>query len=171
MIIETMIIYNGQHKDLTKPDYLIVLGAGLKGSEIKTSLKYRLDTALEFNKMYPDLKIIVSGGQGPDEDISEAEAMKNYLISHGIDEKLIIMENNSTNTYENFLFTKEILDKTTNKNDYTLTVVSNGFHMYRSKYLGRKVGFNCLGYPAPSEALTSFNFYIREFFGVIKAYF
>lgn len=170
IVIEGMILYNGQHKDLTKPDYLLVLGAGLKGHEIKTSLKHRLDTTLEFNKIYPDLKIIVSGGQGPDEDISEAKAMKDYLTSHGIDENLIIMEDNSTNTYENFLFTKDVLDKITNKNDYTLTIISNGFHMYRAKYLGEKVGFKCLGYPAPSEALTSFNFYIREFFGVIKAY-
>nr|WP_243177773.1 YdcF family protein [Clostridium hominis] len=148
----------------------MVLGAGLRGSKISTSLLYRLETAVEYNKLYPDVKIIVSGGQGPDEDISEAKAMKDYLISKGIDESLIISEDKSTNTYENFLFTKKILEDETGEEDFTVTVISNNFHMYRAKYLGKQVGFECLGYPAPSHAASSFIFYTREFFGVIKAY-
>ncbi|MBC5630736.1 YdcF family protein [Clostridium sp. NSJ-6] len=170
IIIEGVIIYNGHHYDKERPDYLMVLGAGLRGSKISTSLLYRLETAVEYNKLYPDVKIIVSGGQGPDEDISEAKAMKDYLISKGIDESLIISEDKSTNTYENFLFTKKILEDETGEEDFTVTVISNNFHMYRAKYLGKQVGFECLGYPAPSHAASSFIFYTREFFGVIKAY-
>lgn len=170
IIIEGVIIYNGHHYDKERPDYLMVLGAGLRGSKISASLLYRLDTAVEYNKLYPDVKIIVSGGQGPDEDISEAKAMKDYLISKGIDESLIISEDKSTNTYENFLFTKKILEDETGEEDFTVTVISNNFHMYRAKYLGEQVGFECLGYPAPSHAASSFIFYTREFFGVIKAY-
>ena len=170
LAVESVIIYNGHHYDTEKPDYLMVLGAGLRGSQISASLQYRLDTAIEYNKLYPDVKIIVSGGQGPDEDISEAKAMKDYLVSHGIDENLIISEDKSTNTYENFLFTKKLLEEDSNKSDITLTVISNNFHMYRAKYLGKLVGFNCLGYPAPSHKASSFIFHTREFFGVIKAY-
>lgn len=170
IIIEGIIIYNGHHYDKERPDYLMVLGAGLRGSKISTSLLYRLETAVEYNKLYPDLKIIVSGGQGPDEDISEAKAMKDYLVSQGIDENLIISEDKSTNTYENFLFTKELLKSETGKDDFTVTVISNDFHMYRAKYLGEQVGFECLGYPAPSHKASSFIFHTREFFGVIKAY-
>lgn len=170
IIIEGIIIYNGHHYDKERPDYLMVLGAGLRGSKISTSLLYRLETAVEYNKLYPDVKIIVSGGQGPDEDISEAKAMKDYLVSQGIDDSLIISEDKSTNTYENFLFTKELLEAETGKDDITVTVISNNFHMYRAKYLGEQVGFECLGYPAPSHAASSFIFHTREFFGVIKAY-
>lgn len=170
IIIEGVIIYNGHHYDTEKPDYLLVLGAGLRGSKISTSLLYRLETAVEYNKLYPDVKIIVSGGQGPDEDISEAKAMKNYLVNQGIDENLIISEDKSTNTYENFLFTKRLLENETGKEDFTVTVISNNFHMYRAKFLGKHVGFKCLGYPAPSHVASSFIFYTREFFGVIKAY-
>ena len=90
--IDGIIFYHGHHYDKEKPDYVIVLGAGLRGSEISASLLYRLNSALEFNKLYPDVKIIVSGGQGPGEDLTEAEAMKNYLISNGIDKELIIKE-------------------------------------------------------------------------------
>lgn len=170
IIIEGIIIYNGHHYDKERPDYLMVLGAGLRGSKISTSLLYRLETAVEYNRLYPDVKIIVSGGQGPDEDISEAKAMKDYLVSQGIDESLIISEDKSTNTYENFLFTKKILEDETGEEDFTITVISNNFHMYRAKYLGEQVGFECLGYPAPSHVASSFIFHTREFFGVIKAY-
>lgn len=170
IIIEGMIIYEGHHKDSKTPDYLIVLGAGLRGEYISRSLRYRLDTAIEFNKENPDVKIIVSGGQGSGETITEALAMKRYLVGNGVDEDIIISEDKSTNTYENFLFTKDLLKKEFGDKDYTLTVVTNDFHMYRAKYLGRKVGFKCLGYPAPSDISTTLNFHVREFFGVIKAY-
>ena len=170
IIIEGIIIYNGHHYDKDRPDYLMVLGAGLRGSKISTSLLYRLETAVEYNKLYPDVKIIVSGGQGPDEDITEASAMKAYLIEHGIDEGLIITEDKSTNTYENFFFTKQLLEDETGKEDFTITVISNNFHMYRAKYLGEQLGIRCLGYPAPSHIGTILVFYVREFFGVIKAY-
>lgn len=170
IIIEGIIIYNGFHIDKEKPDYLMVLGAGLRGSTISTSLRYRLDTAIEYNKLYPDVKIIVSGGQGPDEDRTEASAMEEYLINNGIDKAMIISEDKSTNTYENFVFTKEVLEDTNNKDNITLTVISNNFHMYRAKFLGEQVGFECLGYPAPSHISTTPVFYVREFFGVLKAY-
>lgn len=169
-VIEGRIIYEGHHFDREKPDYLMVLGAGLRGDKISTALLYRLEAAIKFNEQYPDVKIIVSGGQGEGEDMTEALAMKNYLVSHGIDKNLIISEDKSTNTYENFLYTKNLLKEKLGKEDYTITVISNDFHMYRAKYLGRKVGFNCLGYPAKSHISSTVIFHVREFFGVIKAY-
>lgn len=168
--IEGVIIYNGHHYNKEKPDYVMVLGAGLRGSKLSLSLVDRLDTAIEFNRIYPDVKIIVSGGQGKGEDISEASAMKNYLVDNGVSEDLIICEDKSTNTYENFLFTKKLLEEETGSSDYSLMVISNSFHMYRAKFLGKKVGFKCLGYPAPSHPATTIIFHVREFFGVIKAY-
>lgn len=169
-IVEAIIIYEGHHFDNEKPDYLMVLGAGLKGNEISTALLYRLETAIDFNKKNPDVKIIVSGGQGERENMTEALAMKNYLVSHGVDEKLIISEDKSTSTYENFLYTKNLLSELDDKKEYTITVISNDFHMYRAKYLGEKVGFKCLGYPAKSHIGTTVIFHVREFFGVIRAY-
>lgn len=170
IMVEGIIIYEGRNIDNGNSDYLIVLGAGLRGEQISISLKYRLDTAIEFNKENPNLKIIVSGGQGPGEDITEALAMRKYLVSNGVSEELIIEEDNSTSTYENFLFTKELLKKEFGDDNYTVTVITNGFHMHRAKYLGRKVGFTILGYPAPSHKSTALNYYFREFFAVIKAY-
>ncbi len=106
--IESLIIYNGYHHDVERPDYVVVLGAGLRGNTISASLLYRLETALDFHEMYPDVKIVVSGGQGEGESMSEALAMRNFLVDNGVDPNLIIMENKSTNTYENFLYTKNV---------------------------------------------------------------
>lgn len=166
--IESIIIYNGHHHDTQKPDYLVVLGAGLRGRSISASLLYRLETALDFHDMYPDLKIVVSGGQG--EDMTEALAMRNFLVDNGVNPNLIIMEDKSTNTYENFLYTKNVLEEETVKEDFTITIISNNFHMYRAKFLAKEVGFNTYGYPAPSHKASALVFYVREFFGVIKAY-
>lgn len=168
--VESIIIYNGHHHDTQKPDYLVVLGAGLRGRSISASLLYRLETALDFHDMYPDVKIVVSGGQGKGEDMTEALAMRNFLVDNGVDPSLIIMEDKSTNTYENFLYSKNVLEEETVKEDFTITIISNNFHMYRAKFLAKEVGFNTHGYPAPSHKASALVFYVREFFGVIKAY-
>ena len=168
--VEGLIIYNGHHVDKEKPDYLMVLGAGLRGTKISTSLLYRLETALDFHELYPDVKIIVSGGQGEGEKISEASAMRNFLVDNGVDSSQIIMEDKSTDTYENFLYTKKILDEESEVKDPTVTVISNNFHMFRAKFLAKEVGINTLGYPAPSHKVSAIVFYVREFFGVIKAF-
>ena len=168
--IESIIIYNGYYHDTQKPDYLVVLGAGLRGRSISASLLYRLETALDFHEMYPDVKIVVSGGKGEGEDMAEAAAMRNFLVDNGVDQSLIIMEDKSTNTYENFLYTKNVLEEETGKEDFTITIISNNFHMYRAKFLAKEVGFNTYSYPAPSHKVSALVFYVREFFGVIKAY-
>lgn len=168
--IESIIIYNGHHHDIEKPDYLVILGAGLRGHSISTSLLYRLETALDFHEIYPDVKIVVSGGKGEGEDISEAAAMRNFLVDNDVDPSLIIMEDKSTNTYENFLYTRNVLEEETGKEDFTITIISNDFHMYRAKFLAKELGFNTYSYPAPSHKASALVFYVREFLGVIKAY-
>lgn len=80
------------------------------------------------------------------------------------------MGDKSKNTYENFLYTKKVLDEETVKEDFTITIVSNSFHMYRAKFLAKEVGFNTYSYPAPSHKASVLVFYVREFFGVVKAY-
>ena len=170
LIIESIVVINGFKTDNDKPDYIMVLGAGLRGTKISSSLEERLKSALEFNKEYPDVPIIVSGGQGKGEDISEAVAMKSYLINNGIDKDLIIMEDKSTSTYENFLYTYELLNKRDEAEQPKITVITNSFHMYRAKYLGEKIGFKCYGYPAKTLKSSAIIFYVREVFAVIKAY-
>ena len=91
---------------------------------------YRLETALDFHEMYPDVKIVVSGGQGKGENMAEALAMRNFLVDNGVDPSLIIIEDKSTNTYENFLYTKDVLEEETGKEDFTITIISNNFKIF-----------------------------------------
>ena len=92
-------------------DVLIVLGCAVRGERVSLTLKLRLDAALEYLEHSPNTAVIVSGGKGDGESISEAEAMKRYLVSHGIDEGRIIKEDKSASTWENFKFSKDILDR------------------------------------------------------------
>ena len=79
--------------------------------------------------------------------------MRNFLVDNGVDSSQIIMEDKSTDTYENFLYTKKILDEESEVKDPTVTVISNNFHMFRAKFLAKEVGINTLGYPAPSHKI------------------
>lgn len=170
LIIESFIVFSSLKKDVTKPDYIVVLGAGLWGDTPSLTLTQRLETSLDIINMYPDVKIIVSGGQGPGETITEAEAMKKFLVSKGIDRARIIMEDKSTNTLENLLNTREVIRKFDNRDKLKITIVTSNFHMFRSKFLAERVGFKAYGYPAPILKYLIPAYHIREFLAVIKSF-
>lgn len=171
VVIQSFIIYHGNKSYTKKTDYLVILGAGLNGDKLSLSLLKRMEKSVEYLKLNPDSTVVVSGGQGPNETISEAEAMKRYLVSNGIKEEQIIKEDKSTNTMENLKFTKKKLDEVNKKEgNYEITIVTSGFHMFRSKILAARNGFKAHGYPSSTYAVLIPNFYIREYFAVIKSF-
>ena len=167
IIIEGLIIHTRINNHLKDSDYIIVLGSRLNGNTPSQLLKYRLDAAFTYHQSFPNTVIIVSGGQGNSEYISEAKAMKKYLIKKGINEDLIIEENKSTNTNENIIYSKKIIDSLT-KDDYNVTIITNGFHCYRSKLLANKHNLTAYTYSAKENLNTALHYYIREFFGCLK---
>ena len=126
-------------------DYVIIHGAGLlHGDQLSRLLRDRLDKAVQVYRRDPTPpKIIPSGGKGADEQISEAEAMKRYLIEQGIPEEDIILEDTSTTTLENLKNSKRILDGLEGRK-YTALVTSN-YHVYRALRYCRKIGLKCTG--------------------------
>jgi len=168
--IEGLIIHAGTTEQMNKSDYLLILGAGLEGNRMSLSLYQRMLKSLEYLKEDKRIKIIVSGGKGPDENITEAEAMKRYLIKNGISENRIILEDKSRNTYENIKFTKQKLLKIDKRSNIKLTIITNNFHMYRAKMLAERQGFIAYGYPATLHPVLMPNFYVREVFALIKSY-
>lgn len=148
-------------------DALIVLGAGLIGDQVSKTLRLRLDSAIDYYEKNEDVIIIVSGGQGFDEKISEALAMQRYLLEHGIPEKNIIMEDKSTSTLENFTFSKNILD-TYFSEEYSACFITNDFHIFRASRYAEKVGLNCTHYYAKTPLSTIPINYCREVLAVIK---
>ena len=126
-------------------DYVIIHGAGLSGGEKLTKLlAERVDKAmLVYRKDPTPPYLIPSGGRGGDEKISEAEAMKRYMIEHGIPEEHILAEDMSATTFENLANSKKIIDARGGR-CYTALVTSN-YHVYRALRYCRKVGLKCTG--------------------------
>ena len=152
-------------------NYIIVLGAGLlDGERVSKLLSDRLDKAIKvYERSLSDCKFIVSGGQGPDEKISEAEAMKQYLLSKGIDEKDIIKEDRSTDTMENLVNSKAIIDS--RRGDHYTAVVSSGYHILRAMIYSRKIGLQADGIGAHTALYYWPSAMIREYAALVKYYF
>lgn len=163
--IQSCIVYQGTCKDQNYGEAALILGAQLNGSSISRLLRYRLESGIQYAKEYPNSYLIVSGGKGTNEHVSEASAMKQYLIQHGIDEHRILVEDTSKNTRENLAYSKKIMKR---HHISTVSIITNDFHMFRASYLASSQGIKNDRYPAKSDFDLSFNFYLREFFGFMK---
>lgn len=167
VIVEGVLIYQSNQSNTKGSDYVIVLGAKVNGKEPSLSLLYRLQATVEYHQLHPLVTFIVSGGQGDDEEVSEASVMKDYLVEQGINERQIIEEDTSTSTYENLTFSKELIDASTNTK-YTVTIITSGFHAYRTLYLAESIGLQASTYNTDEEGYSTTHYYIREFFGLLK---
>lgn len=145
--------------------WIIVLGAQVRGRKITDSLKRRLDCALEYLKENPDVHVIVSGGQGNDEEVTEAYAMAQYLEWAGIDRRRIVQEDASVNTLENLKFSRRFIADV----DTPVGIVSNNFHVYRGCVYAKRAGFtNPFPIAATCHPLLFPNYFVRECFAVWK---
>ncbi|WP_239422022.1 YdcF family protein [Bacillus sp. CGMCC 1.16541] len=166
-IIASLLIYQTAQKEApTNADYVMVLGAKVNGETMSLSLYNRAKEALDYANRNPNTMIITTGGQGPGEDITEAEAVARFLIDHGIKEERIIKEDHSTSTYENFLFTKQLI----RVEDKTVVVVSNDFHLYRSSVIAKRQGFTMFPLAAETPNVVKVQAYVREYAAIIKTW-
>lgn len=168
--IESMLIYNSFERNNKKADFVVVLGAAVRGKTMTLALCQRMEKGLEYLNEHPNIKVVVSGGKGPGEDIPEAQAMKEFLLKHGIDEKRIIVEDKSKNTVQNLKNTKNILERSYGKQNFKIALVTSNFHVFRAKMLGERIGFKVFGVPAPIHKGIILNSYVREYFAVIKSF-
>lgn len=162
-----LIMSDTRTKPAAKPDTIIVLGSQVKGTTPakaypSKTLGERLVTATTYAKANPTVKIVVSGGQGADEPISEAAMMRRYLEEHGVRNQ-IIEENKSINTQQNLANSKKItkLGRT--------VIVTSDFHMFRSLRLAKAAGIKPVsGLAAVSKSSATFRLYVREILAVGK---
>ena len=156
------------------PENTVVLTLGAKVEATGTPgkvLRRRLETTYKMMTEREDLVVIVSGGQGNDEPISEALGMKNYLTERGISPDRIILEDKATSTIENIKNTMEILDAF----DYSaIAVVTTNFHLPRAEYLCSRLGVDmqkAYFYPAPDTGLyTLYTILVREYMSYCKLF-
>jgi uncharacterized SAM-binding protein YcdF (DUF218 family) len=162
--IECALILHAYRRAEQGMDYIIVLGAQLRGTSLSKTLQKRLDTAAAYMKNNPNTIAIVSGGSKKKEYLTEAEAMRQYLLKNGIHQNRIMKEDKSKNTFENILYSKSLL-----KANSSVAIVTNGFHIYRSTHIAKKQGLkNVQGLAAPTDRLLAVNYYVREAVGVLK---
>ncbi|MER1958132.1 MAG: YdcF family protein [Solibacillus sp.] len=148
-------------------EYVIILGAKVKpGGVPSLSLKNRLDVAADYLHAYPHVKAIVSGGQGADEDRTEASVMYDYLVEKGIGADRILQEDQSTSTYENLAFSKKLLPKHVK----SITIVSNDFHLKRATMLASKLELKTDVLAAPTPQVVEQKSRIRERLALVKTY-
>jgi len=158
-------IYGGHNNVRYNEDTLIVLGAGIHGERVTSPLAARLNVACGYFQKNPHAVIVVSGGQGPQEDIPEALAMQRYLVAKGIPASQIIQEKRSTSTYENFSFSNKIL-KQRFPEGYTAAFVTNTFHVYRAEQTARAAGVSARHLGAPISWYNIPPTYLREILAV-----
>ncbi|MBQ2034998.1 MAG: YdcF family protein [Peptococcaceae bacterium] len=163
-VIEIPIVSAAKGDASNDADYLIVLGAGVNGTEPSLSLHNRLAAAEIWLQEHPDSVAVLSGGQGQKEQISEAECMYRWLVQNGIEPERLYKEEQSASTQENFQYSAQILlDLNGGIMPQPVAVVSSEYHLYRAKKFAEQTGVEAVGIPAETTyPVLKLNYFIRE---------
>ena len=146
-------------------DYILVPGSQVTESGPAPITKFRLDAAYDYLSENEDTIVIVSGGAGENESLTESSVMKDYLVKRGIAAERILTEEESKNTTENIRLSSHYFDK---END-SVGIVTNNFHLFRAKAIAKKQGLkNVSGIAAPCPPYYLPNNMVRESFGITK---
>ena len=172
--IEIYVIDVGSSDPSALPaDAVVVLGAGVNGTQPSLSLYTRLTAALDYLEENPDVPVVLTGGLGYGEEITEARCMYDRLTARGVDPARLIMEEQAGNTAENFAFSKELLEEQgIDPAENLVAVVTNDFHIARSRLIAARQGYgHAFGVPAklPWRHL-EVNYYLRESFAMVKTW-
>ncbi len=143
--------------------YVIVLGAQVKGTRPSRALRLRLEAALSYAQENPETTLILSGGKGSGEEISEAECMRGWLEEAGIPAKRLILEDQSTSTEENLKFSQKWIQ------DAPVGIVTNNFHVYRAEKLAKRLGYTqAVGIAGASDPILQVHYVVREAAALVK---
>ena len=175
LIIIEMYVINIGHSDLSAipADAVVVLGAGVNGTQPSLSLYTRLNAALDYLEENPDIPAVLTGGKGYGEEVTEAQCMYDWLTARGVDPARLILEERAGNTAENFAFSRELLtEQGIDPAEDNVAVVTNDFHIARSRLIAARQGYgHAFGIPAqlPWRHL-EVNYYLREAFAMVKTW-
>ena len=167
------IVLAGGHDEIHgDPTVMIILGCQLREDGPSILLQDRLDEALDYLDNHPDMTVVVSGGQGPNEPTTEARGMADYLLAHGIPEEQILLEDQSHNTSQNLAYSMRVLEEAGVDWEGRVLVVSDGFHLARVRMLASRHGLGQVStLAAPSSDFGSrIQMYIREPQALVKSF-
>ena len=165
VIVLTTLMLRAMNNEPKGQETLVVLGCKVRGEIPSLSLQERLDAALEYMQEHPDVYCVVSGGQGPGENISEAECMYRYLTENGIDQSRIYKEDKSTSTRENLEFSLKVIRE--NHLSEEIAIVTSEYHQYRASLVAKDLGIESTAICGKTAKWLFPTYYIRELYGIL----
>lgn len=162
--VGTVLMIKGATNAPTQNTTAVVLGCKANGENPSRMLLKRLQAARDFLEENPEVKCVVSGGQGADETISEAKCMYLWLVKNGISADRIFMEDKSTSTRENLLYSREIIDENGLCRD--ITIITNEFHQYRAGLVADSLGLKHFAVNGMSPIVLFPTYYVREIMAI-----
>ena len=169
-----LLLYSWLYRSLPRKrqyDFIVIHGAGLNGTELTPLLRGRVDRAYDlWIKQEKRGIFIPSGGQGSDEEISEAEAMARYLRSREVPDSAIVLEDRSTTTWENLTYSRDLIAQLSEGNLPRAALVTSDYHVFRTAMYARAVGFNADGLGSKTAGYYFPTAFIREFIAISCKY-
>ena len=160
------VVLHGSYDQMEgEPETMLILGCKvMPWGGPSTLLQDRLDKALDYLEEHPDMTVIVSGGQGGDEPVTEARCMADYLTENGFPAEQILLEDQSKSTVQNLAFSKDLMEQEGVDMESGVLIVSNGFHLTRARILAERAGYGQVStLAAPTSHMPSrIKMYIRE---------
>ena len=157
--------FTAEPKNIPENTPAIILGCKVNDKTPSEMLEKRIVSAYAYLLKNENAVVIASGGKGDDENISEAEAIRNSLVEKGISEKRIILEDKSTSTAENMLFSKRIMDENNWGNE--AVIITSEFHQFRSTLLAKRTGIKPYNISSKSKPFSLFTSIVREWFAFL----
>ncbi|CAM4451927.1 MAG: hypothetical protein LEGION0403_FIIPPAGN_02310 [Legionella sp.] len=162
LLLAVYIAKNAEQDNKKQSDVILVLGAKInRDNALNPCLVARVEHAVELYKAHYAPKLLISGGADKEDNANEAQEMKRIAMSLGVPEQDILLESESTSTYENMLFSKKILDE---KHMNSIIIVTEPFHLPRAMLTAEKVGLNAVGSPAVKSMCWANNKYLTLYF-------
>ena len=163
LVAEIPVLRDARGSEDTTAPWLIVCGAGVNGSTPSRSMTDRLERALVWMDENPDSTVILSGGQGPGEDVSEAQAMYDWLAERGVDTARLLLEDKSASSYENLVNSLAIIQANGGDTAGKIAILSSEYHLHRLGWMAKKLGCQPVLVPARTTKFSLFlNYAIRE---------
>ncbi len=165
VVVETTCMIVAAEKEPESGSTVVVLGCRVYGERASLSMVERLDAAYEYLVEHPEAVCVLSGGQGAGESITEAECMYRYLRNKGIDTSRLYKEEASTDTRENLLFSKQLIEK--EQLNPVVAIVTSEYHEYRAGLIAKSLGMEYGAVPGKTAIWLLPTYYVRELYGIL----
>ncbi len=165
VVVETACMIAAAEKEPESDSTAVVLGCRVYGERASLSMVERLEAAYEYLMEHPEAVCVLSGGQGDGESITEAECMYRYLRNKGIDASRLYKEEDSTDTRENLLFSKQLIEKL--QLNPVVAIATSDYHEYRAGLIAESLGMEYGAVPGKTAIWLFPTYYVRELYGIL----